>query len=44
MTMKNIFNEAEAEAVIGRIEKLTVASLPKWGSLSVSKMLAHCCK
>ena len=29
MTMKNIFNEAEAEAVIGRIEKLTVTSLPK---------------
>ena len=43
MTMKNIFNEAEAEAIIGRIEKLTVTSLPKWGSMSVSKMLAHCC-
>ena len=43
MTMKNIFNAAEAEEVIGRIENLTVSSIPKWGSMSVSKMLANCC-
>ena len=41
--MKNIFNAAESEEVISRIENLTVASIPKWGSMSVSKMLAHCC-
>jgi hypothetical protein len=41
--MKNIFNAVEAEEVIVRVESLTAESMPKWGSMSVSKMLAHCC-
>lgn len=39
--MKNIFNEDIANEVIARIEKLTKDSQPLWGTMSVSKMLAH---
>tara|TARA_B110000091_G_scaffold81708_1_gene90031 strand:- start:1079 stop:1531 length:453 start_codon:yes stop_codon:yes gene_type:complete len=41
--MKNLFNTTVAKEVIGRIESLTVKSTPKWGTMSASKMLAHCC-
>ena len=41
--MKNMFNAADVEEIIGRIENLTATSIPKWGRMSVSKMLAHCC-
>lgn len=41
--MKNMFNAADVEEIIGRIENLTATSIPKWGSMFVSKMLAHCC-
>lgn len=40
--MKNIFNNAVVTETINRIDKLTPDTKPLWGTMSVSKMLAHC--
>lgn len=40
--MKNIFEPADCSDFIKRINNLTEQSLPKWGKMSVSQMLAHC--
>jgi len=42
--MKNIFNEADNKEILQRIEKLTPASKPLWGIMTVDQMLAHCAK
>ncbi|HRH63138.1 MAG TPA: DUF1569 domain-containing protein [Bacteroidia bacterium] len=39
--MKSIFNKADNEALISRINKLTAESQPLWGKMDVSQMLAH---
>lgn len=41
--MKNIFSKEVTEEVLERINKLTKDTQPKWGKMTVSKMLAHCC-
>ncbi|MCA0364957.1 MAG: DUF1569 domain-containing protein [Bacteroidetes bacterium] len=41
--MKNIFEKSTTEEVIARIGKLTPATSPLWGKMTVSQMLAHCC-
>ncbi len=43
MDLPNIFTKDVAEEVIGRIEKLTLASQPLWGKMNAAQMLAHCC-
>ncbi|WP_333851603.1 DUF1569 domain-containing protein [Epilithonimonas sp.] len=40
--MKNIFDQADTSHFIKRINALTEDSFPKWGVMSVDKMLAHC--
>jgi hypothetical protein len=40
--IKNIFSQEISEEVIGRIEKLSPTSTPKWGKMTVDQMLAHC--
>ena len=40
--MKNIFNEAERNEILQRIEKLTPETQPLWGKMNVTQMLAHC--
>lgn len=40
--MKNIFDAAEADTYVKRIEQLTPQSTPKWGKMNVAQMLAHC--
>jgi hypothetical protein len=40
--MKTIFNEADKNELIQRIEKLTPQSQALWGKMNVSQMLAHC--
>ena len=40
--MKTIFNEADKNEILARIEKLTPESKALWGKMSVSQMLAHC--
>lgn len=40
--MKNMFNEADKNEILQRIEKLSPASKPLWGSMNVAQMLAHC--
>ena len=40
--MKNIFNEADKNELLQRIEKLTPESKPLWGTMNVAQMLAHC--
>lgn len=39
--MKNVFNQTDTAELIGRINKLTPASKPLWGKMSVDQMLAH---
>ena len=41
--MKDLFDDAVADEVVQRIERLTPASPTLWGSMSVDQMLAHCC-
>ncbi|KFC21666.1 DUF1569 domain-containing protein [Chryseobacterium sp. FH1] len=40
--MKNIFDQTDTSHFIKRINALTEDSFPKWGLMSVDKMLAHC--
>lgn len=40
--MKNIFNEADKNEILQRVEKLTPESKPLWGTMNVAQMLAHC--
>jgi hypothetical protein len=40
--MKNIFTQPVTEEIIQRINQLTPASQPLWGSMTVAQMLAHC--
>ncbi|WP_158837250.1 DUF1569 domain-containing protein [Polaribacter sp. L3A8] len=40
--MKNIFEKEITSEEIKRINKLTAATKPTWGKMSVSQMLAHC--
>ena len=41
--MKNIFKKEITNEVINRIDTLTPLTQAKWGKMSVSQMLAHCC-
>jgi hypothetical protein len=41
MALPNIFTPTITDDVIARINKLTPASTPVWGKMSVSQMLAH---
>jgi hypothetical protein len=43
MALPNIFTKDVAEKMVSRINMLTDKSQPKWGKMSVSQMLAHCC-
>ena len=43
MTFPNIFTKEVSDQVIGRINNLTPETKPKWGTMNVSQMLAHCC-
>jgi hypothetical protein len=40
--MKNIFNPADANELLQRVEKLTAESKPLWGKMNVAQMMAHC--
>jgi len=40
--MQSIFNQADVAKLTERINKLTPASQPLWGKMSVGQMLAHC--
>ena len=42
-TMKNIFDQHVVTGLIDRIDKLSAASKPLWGKMTVAQMLAHCC-
>jgi len=40
--MKNMFDSADTESVVARINKLNTEAKPLWGKMSVDQMLAHC--
>ena len=40
--MKSIFNKADNETIIARINSLTAESQPTWGKMSVDQMCKHC--
>jgi len=42
--MENIFHQADAETLVQRIGSLTSDATASWGSMTVDRMLAHCCK
>ncbi len=39
--MKSIFNPADNNEMVERINKLNAGSKPQWGKMSVAQMLAH---
>ncbi len=43
MALPNIFTRSVTDGIIDRINKLQPDTQPKWGKMSVSQMLAHCC-
>jgi hypothetical protein len=43
MEIRNYFDKSVSEEIIGRINKLTPATQPVWGKMTVDQMLAHCC-
>ncbi len=42
MPLPNIFSKEVANEIIGRINKLTISTQPKWGKMNVAQMMAHC--
>lgn len=40
--IKNIFDEAVAQEVIGRINNVSPEQSPLWGKMSADQMMAHC--
>lgn len=44
MIIKNIFDEAGAEALVSRIRQLQPDTTPVWGQMNAGQMLAHCSK
>lgn len=42
MNLPDIFNKEVSTTLVERINKLTAESLPLWGKMNVSQMLAHC--
>jgi hypothetical protein len=40
--MKNVFDQADANEIIDRINKLTPSTKAVWGKMNVAQMLAHC--
>jgi hypothetical protein len=43
MALPSLYDKSVTEDIINRINKLTPDSQPLWGTMDVSKMLAHCC-
>lgn len=43
MALPNIFTKEVSDNFIARINNLTNETQRKWGTMSVSQMLAHCC-
>ena len=41
--MKNVFDNADTNDMISRINNLTPESQAQWGTMNVGQMLAHCC-
>ncbi len=42
MEVKNLFDAAVKQELIGRINALTAETRAQWGAMNVSQMLAHC--
>lgn len=40
--MNNLYNEADVNNIIERLEKLTPQAKRQWGTMDVAQMLAHC--
>jgi hypothetical protein len=40
--MESVFNPDDVKELTNRIDKLSPATTPQWGKMSVSQMLAHC--
>lgn len=40
--MKDLFNKADSETFIDRVNKLTPSSKPLWGKMNAAQMMAHC--
>lgn len=40
--MNSLFDPVQSDDIIGRINKLSPSSVPLWGKMNVSQMLAHC--
>jgi hypothetical protein len=43
LQIRDVYDPAVAEELVGRIEALTAEHQPQWGTMDVARMLAHCC-
>lgn len=43
MAVSNLYDRAEADAMIARIQQLTSHTPRQWGKMTAAQMLAHCC-
>ncbi len=43
MALPDIFSKEETDKILERINRLTPETQPRWGKMTVSQMLAHCC-
>lgn len=42
MALPNIFSKEVSDKIISRIQQLQPTTAPKWGTMNVAQMLAHC--
>jgi hypothetical protein len=42
-TLPDLFDTADVERTVERLQALTPDTVPHWGRMTVSQMLAHCC-
>ena len=40
--MEHLFNNSDVSELLNRIDKLRITTLPAWGKMNASQMLAHC--
>jgi len=40
--MATIFDSAERESILARIDRLTAGTQPRWGRMNVGQMIVHC--
>jgi hypothetical protein len=43
MAFPSLFQKAESDKIVARMEQLNSDTKPKWGKMTIGQMMAHCC-